>query len=429
MEVTISTIKEHEGASVTLRGWIYNKRSSGKIHFLQLRDGTGFIQIVVDEGTVSAEVSAHARGIALESSVAITGTVVQDARSSVGFEILASNIEILHESIEEYPIGKKEHGPDFLLSNRHLWLRSPNQWAIQRIRYHAFMALTTFFDSRGYVRFDSPIFSPNACEGTTELFEVDFFGTPVYLSQSGQLYLEAAIASLGKVYDFGPVFRNEKSKTRRHLNEFWMLDAEAAFMQLDDMMQFQEDLVMYVIEYMLAHAQQEFAILKRDVSSFTRIKQPFARMHYDETIKKLNELGSDIAWGEDLGNDDEDILFKDGDQPVFVHHYPSAIKGFYFKTDSDPKYSLSVDLFVPEGYGELIGGGQRIDTYDTLLESIKKHNLSEEDFDWYLDLRKFGSVPHSGFGIGFERLVAWFAGVEHVREAIPFPRTLNRIKP
>lgn len=429
MLVTIANIKQHENEIVTLRGWLYNKRSSGKIHFLQLRDGSGFIQGVVDEGAVSSEVAERVHALTLESSLSLTGKVVKDDRSAVGFEIQVTDLEPIQTPNEEYPIGKKEHGADFLLSNRHLWLRTPSQWAIQRIRYHTFMALTSFFDSQGYVRFDSPIFSPNACEGTTELFEVDFFGTPVYLSQSGQLYLEAAIASLGKVYDFGPVFRNEKSKTRRHLNEFWMLDAEAAFMELDDMMQFQEDLVMYVIEYMLAHASEEFAILKRDTSAFTRIKRPFARMHYDDTIKKLGELGSDIKWGEDLGNDDEDILFKEGDQPVFVHRYPKQIKGFYFKADNDPKYSLSVDLFVPEGYGELIGGGQRIDDYKTLIDSIHQYDLSEEDFDWYLDLRKYGSVPHSGFGIGFERLVAWFSGVEHVREAIPFPRTLNRVKP
>lgn len=429
MLVTIANIKQYENETVTLRGWLYNKRSSGKIHFLQLRDGSGFIQGVVDEGAVSPEIAERVHALTLESSLSLIGKVVKDDRSAVGFEIQVTDLESIQTPTEEYPIGKKEHGADFLLSNRHLWLRTPSQWAIQRIRYHTFMALTSFFDSQGYVRFDSPIFSPNACEGTTELFEVDFFGTPVYLSQSGQLYLEAAIASLGKVYDFGPVFRNEKSKTRRHLNEFWMLDAEAAFMELDDMMQFQEDLVMYVIEYMLAHASQEFAILKRDTSAFTRIKRPFARMHYDDTIKKLGELGSDIQWGEDLGNDDEDILFKEGDQPVFVHRYPKQIKGFYFKADQDPKYSLSVDLFVPEGYGELIGGGQRIDDYQTLLDSIHEYDLSEEDFDWYLDLRKYGSVPHSGFGIGFERLVAWFSGVEHVREAIPFPRTLNRVKP
>lgn len=429
MTVVIANIKQHENETVTLRGWLYNKRSSGKIHFLQLRDGSGFIQGVVDEGAVSPEVTERVHSLTLESSLSLTGKVVKDDRSAVGFELQVSGIELIQTPTEEYPIGKKEHGPDFLLSNRHLWLRTPSQWAIQRIRYHAFMALTSFFDSQGYVRFDSPIFSPNACEGTTELFEVDFFGTPAYLSQSGQLYLEAAIASLGKVYDFGPVFRNEKSKTRRHLNEFWMLDAEAAFMELDDMMQFQEDLVIYVIEYMLKHAAQEFEILKRDTSAFTRIKRPFARLHYDDTINKLRDLGSDIQWGEDLGNDDEDILFKEGDQPVFVHRYPKQIKGFYFKADQDPKYSLSVDLFVPEGYGELIGGGQRIDDYQTLLDSIHQHDLSEEDFDWYLDLRKYGTVPHSGFGIGFERLVAWFAGVEHIREAIPFPRTLNRLKP
>lgn len=427
--VTIANIKQHENETVTLRGWLYNKRSSGKIHFLQVRDGSGFIQCVVDESAVSAQTAGYAQQLTLESSLYITGTVVKDTRSTLGFELQVTDITPVHIVTEEYPIGKKEHGPDFLLSNRHLWLRTPTQWAVQRIRYHTFMALTSFFDSQGYVRFDSPIFTPNACEGTTELFEVDFFGTPAYLSQSGQLYLEAAIASLGKVYDFGPVFRNEKSKTRRHLNEFWMLDAEAAFMELDEMMQFQEDLVMYVIEYMLTHATQEFEILKRDTAVFSNITRPFERLHYDDTINRLRELGSDIQWGEDLGNDDEDTLFKEGNQPVFVHRYPTAIKGFYFKTDEDPKYSLSVDLFVPEGYGEMIGGGQRIDDYETLLKNIKEHDLSEEDFDWYLDLRKYGTVPHAGFGIGFERMVAWFSGIDHVREAIGFPRTLNRLKP
>ena len=309
-------------------------------------------------------------------------------------------------------------------------VRSPKQWAIQRIRYKTFLALTYFFENEGYVRFDSPILTPSACEGTTELFETDFFGSPVYLSQSGQLYLEAAIMSLGKVYDFGPVFRNEKSKTRRHLNEFWMLDAESAFMDLEEMTCFQERLTISVIQYILEHARYELSLLERDITKLEVIRTPFERLHYKDAIVRLHSLGSDIVYGEDFGNDDEDILFKQSEQPIFVHRYPKDIKGFYFKRDdTDPEFCLSVDLFVPEGYGEMVGGGQREDDHDTLVENITQHNLSMEDFEWYVDLRKYGSVPHSGFGIGFERMVAWFAGIDHIREAIPFPRTLNRYKP
>ncbi|MCA9390410.1 asparagine--tRNA ligase, partial [candidate division WWE3 bacterium] len=404
----IENLTQMVNQDVHLRGWMFNKRSSGKIHFLHVRDGSGSVQVVVDEGTVDQKTIETVKDLTIESSLLVSGTVSEDKRSPLGVEIHASTITPVQIVTEDYPIGKKEHGVDFLLSNRHLWLRSPTQWATMRIRNHAFLALTKFFESEGYVRFDSPILTPNACEGTTDLFEIDYFGKPAYLSQSGQLYLEAAIASLGKVYDFGPVFRAEKSKTRRHLNEFWMLDAECAFMDLDIMMDFEERLVMSVVSYMLEHARPEFKILGRDISKFENIKTPFLRLHYDEAVEKLRGLGSDINWGEDFGNDDEDTLFKDGDQPIFVHRYPTEIKGFYFKTDEvRPELSLSLDLFVPEGYGELIGGGQRVDSFDTLINNIHEESLSEEDFAWYLDLRKFGSVPHSGFGIGFERLVAW----------------------
>jgi asparaginyl-tRNA synthetase len=405
-------------------------RSSGKIHFLQIRDGAGFIQVVADESSLEENTKKVLAELTLESSVIVTGRVKEEPRAPLGYELQLERLTLVQKVTEEYPIGKKEHGADFLLSNRHLWLRSQKQWAIQRVRYHAFMALTTVLDKKGYIRFDSPILTPNACEGTTDLFEIDYFGRPAYLSQSGQLYLEAAIASLGRVYDFGPVFRAEKSKTRRHLNEFWMLDVESAFMELEEMIDFEEQLILEVLNYVLEHAQKELSLLERDIQKLAQIKAPFERISYEEAVERLISLGSDIKWGEDFGNDDEDILFKEHDQPVFVHRYPSEIKSFYFKKDHNrPEFSLSVDLFVPEGYGELIGGGQREDDYDTLLTRINQEGLSQEDFQWYLELRQFGTVPHGGFGIGFERLVAWLTGIEHVRESIPFPRTLNRVYP
>jgi asparaginyl-tRNA synthetase len=445
-KVLVANIEKYVGREVELNGWVANFRSSGKIAFWRIRDGSGFIQAILDEkvlsGVKTSELSKwqESQKVTLESSVKVAGVVAKHPKKDE-FEIHVKDFEF-YQIAEEYPIAKKDHGPDFLLDNRHLWLRSSHQWAIQRIRNTLILATYEYFNKNNFIKIDSPILTPSACEGTTQLFEVDYFGSSstnkklvldgqkAYLSQSGQLYLEAAIMAHGKVFDFGPVFRAEKSKTRRHLTEFWMMDAEMAFADLTENMRVQEELVRYMIKSVLEKNRQELAILERDVKPLENISKSFYKITHKEAIKKLQELGSDIKNNDDLGADDETILTKQYDNPVFVTHYPKDIKAFYMKRDSaDPSRVLCADLLAPEGYGEIIGGSQREDNYDELLKRIKEHKLPESAFSWYLDLRKYGSVPHSGFGFGLERITAWVCGIQHVRETIPFPRTINRLTP
>lgn len=431
MKTSIEKIGEHIGKEVELKGWAYNFRSSGKIFFLQLRDGTDRVQVVYVKSDVSEKDWETLQSIRIESSVTLRGIVKEDSRAPSGFELEGSSIEAIQIAPEDYPIGKKEHGPDFLLDNRHLWLRSFKQSAIQKIRHTIILSTYNYFDENGFTKFDSPILTPNACEGTTELFEMDYFDLgKAYLSQSGQLYLEAGAAALGKCFDFGPVFRAEKSKTRRHLTEFWMMDAEMAFADHSENMKIQEEIVCRIVKDVLKKCEKELKILERDVEPLKKVVGPFERLTHAEAIKKLRSLGSDIKDDADLGGDDETILTKEYDKPIFIEKYPAAVKAFYMKRDPEnPELALCSDLLAPEGYGEIIGGSQREDDYDTLLKRIKEHDLSEEDFAWYLDLRKYGSVKHSGFGFGLERIVGWICGLHHVRETIPFPRLINRLKP
>lgn len=418
------------GQTASIRGWAYNVRCSGKIAFLQIRDGSGFVQAVVVQDQVDEIVWQTSLGVTLESSVKVTGVVTKHPKHDDVYELQVTALELVQKS-EDYPIGKKEHGPDFLLDNRHLWLRASSQWAVQRVRNQIILATYDFFRDNGFIKIDSPILTPNACEGTTELFEIDYFDErKAYLSQSGQLYLEAAIASVGRCFDFGPVFRAEKSKTRRHLTEFWMMDAEAAFVEHEENLQIQENLVTFIVKKVLETCQAELKILERDVDPLKKVMTPFYRLTHVEAIKILREKGSDIGDMDDLGADDETVLTQMYDKPIFIEKYPTVVKAFYMKRDpSDPSRVLNADMLAPEGYGEIIGGSQREDDYESLLARIREHNLSEKDFKWYLDLRKYGSVPHSGFGYGLERLVAWICGLHHVRETIPFPRLMNRLEP
>ena len=424
--VYIKDFKDYLGQEVLIKGWVYNFRSSGKIAFLQIRDGSGVTQAVVNQPAVDEASWKAASDMAIESSVEIVGTVSKHPKKEE-YELQVKQLKFVQRA-EEYPIGKKEHGPDFLLENRHLWLRAPKQAAIQRVRTTVIMATYEFLLGEGFTKIDSPILTPNACEGTTELFEIDYFGEQkAYLSQSGQLYLEAAIASLGKVFDFGPVFRAEKSKTRRHLTEFWMMDAEMAFFDHKMSLDLQERLVEFIAKRVVEKNKADLVVLERDISKLENIKAPFPRLSYFETVERLQKAGSDIKVGEDLGNDDEDLLMKDFDKPVFVEKWPAAIKAFYMKREGD--LALCADMIAPEGHGEIIGGSQREDDYAELLKRIKEHHLSTDAFAWYLDTRRYGSVPHSGFGFGLERIVGLMCGVHHVRETIPFPRTINRIYP
>lgn len=418
------------GQTVTVKGWAYNVRSSGSIAFLQIRDGSGFTQAVVAKPGVDEASWNAASSATIESSVIVTGTVSQHPKQPGVFELQAKEVTLVQKA-EEYPIGKKEHGPDFLLDNRHLWLRAPTQWAIQKVRNEVILATYDWMRDHGYTKIDAPILTPAACEGTTELFEIDYFEErKAYLSQSGQLYLEAAIGSVGRCFDFGPVFRAEKSKTRRHLTEFWMMDAEAAFVEHAGNLEIQEQLVTFIVERVLQNCQAEFKILERNQEPLKKVQVPFVRMTHAEAIKMLRGLGSDIGDMDDLGADDETLLTNQYEKPIFVEKYPAAVKAFYMKRDpQDPTRVLNADLLAPEGYGEIIGGSQREDDHDKLLERIREHKLPEEAFKWYLDLRKYGSVPHSGFGFGLERIVTWLCGIHHVRETIPFPRLLNRLEP
>ncbi len=425
----ITKLKQHVGTEVQLKGWLYNKRSKGKIHFLEIRDGSGIVQGVMSTGDVDEETFALAGKITQESSIIVTGTVQQDDRASGGVELHLTGLELVAMA-EEYPITKKEHGPDFLLNHRHLWLRSKRQHAIIRVRHAVIKAIRDFFDDRDFTLVDTPIFTPAACEGTSTLFEVAYFDEKAYLTQSGQLYGEAAAMAHGKIYCFGPTFRAEKSKTRRHLTEFWMVEPEIAYATLDDVMDVAEEFVEYVVGYVLKTRRTELETLGRDISKLEAIKRPFPRMTYQEACEKIKSVGVEMKDGDDFGAPQETALGESSDKPIMIHRWPSAIKAFYMKRDADnPSLALGVDMIAPEGYGEIIGGSQREDSLDLILERIKEHELPMESFQWYLDLRRFGTVPHGGFGLGVERTVTWLCGIEHLRETIPFPRMLHRIYP
>ncbi len=427
--VIISNIGEYEGQEVTLRGWVYNKRSSGKIQFILIRDGTGIIQGVVFKGDVTPETFALADSLTQESSIVATGKVREDKRAPGGYELSIGDLQLVHRALD-YPIAPKEHGVDFLMSHRHLWLRSSQQHAILRVRAEIINACRDYLDERGFTLIDAPILTPAACEGTTTLFETDYFGDKAYLSQSGQLYMEAAAMAFGRVYCFGPTFRAEKSKTRRHLMEFWMIEPEIAFADLDEDMRVQEEFVSYVVQRVLSKRQQELEMLQRDTTRLKKVEPPFPRISYDEAIAILRKNGVEIEWGGDFGAPDETILAEQFEKPVFVHRYPTQSKAFYMKPDPErPEVALCADLLAPEGYGEIIGGGQRMDDLEMLEKKIVEHNLPKEAYEWYLDLRRYGSVPHAGFGMGIERTVAWICGLDHVRETIPFARMLYRIYP
>jgi asparaginyl-tRNA synthetase len=430
MTAYIQDIARYDGQSVTLRGWLHNRRSSGKIHFLTVRDGTGFIQCVMSKQAVGEEAFKAADHLAQETSLVVEGTVRVDARAPGGFEVDVTRLAVVSDS-QNYPISPKEHGVDFLMDRRHLWIRSQRQQAILRVRHEVINAVRDFFNARGFILADTPIFTPAACEGTTTLFPVQYFDDETaYLTQSGQLYNEANAMALGRVYCFGPTFRAEKSKTRRHLTEFWMVEPEMAYATLDDVMDLAEALVVYVVQRVLEKRQPELKVLERDTTKLEQVKAPFPRVSYDEAAAILKEKGLPFEWGGDFGAPDETAISESFDRPVCVHRYPSAIKAFYMKPDPGrPEVALCVDVLAPEGYGEIIGGGQRIDDYDLLLARIEEHKLPKEAFEWYLDLRRFGSVPHGGFGMGIERVVTWICGIDHLREAIPYPRMLYRIYP
>ena len=429
MRVWVEDVHRHVDSEVTLRGWLYGRRSSGKLHFLQVRDGTGTIQCVVFVKDVAPEVFERAGHVPQESSLEVTGTVRADARSPLGFELAVNDVRVLQEA-HDYPITPKEHGPHFLLDHRHLWLRSSRQHAIMRVRASVVRACRDYFDRRGFTLIDAPIFTPSACEGTTSLFEVGYFDEKAYLTQSGQLYMEAGAMAFGKVYCFGPTFRAEKSKTRRHLTEFWMIEPEVAFADLDDDMALAEDFLVEVVGRVVDERKAELAHLERDTAPLARVQKPFPRVSYEEALALLNAKGKPAAFGDDFGGDEETVLSEQFDRPVMVHRYPAASKAFYMKADpADPRLALCVDVLAPEGYGEIIGGGQREDDLDALAGRIRAHGLPDEAFGWYLDLRRYGSVPHAGFGMGIERMVAWLCGLHHVRETIPFPRMLERLTP
>jgi asparaginyl-tRNA synthetase len=427
--VYIEEIAGREGKRATVRGWVYHKRSSGKIQFLVIRDGTGYLQVVLAKKEVEPEVWEAAESLGQESSVIVSGAVRADARAPGGFEMAGQAVQP-QQATDDYPISPKEHGPDFLLDHRHLWLRSKRQHALLRLRSEVEHACRDFFHSRGFTLIDSPILTPAACEGTSTLFETDYFEEKAYLSQSGQLYLEPACQAFGKVYCFGPTFRAEKSKTRRHLTEFWMIEPEVAWADLDDIMVLAEDLIVHVVARVLETRQAELEALERDVSALEKVVKPFPRISYDDAADVLEKAGTDFQRGGDFGAPDETVLGERYDRPVMVHRYPTDVKAFYMQPDPDrPDRALCVDMIAPEGYGEIIGGSQRIHDLGLLEQRIREHELPEESFRWYLDARRYGSVPHSGFGMGIERLVSWLGGIHHLREAIPFPRLINRLYP
>jgi asparaginyl-tRNA synthetase len=425
----IKSVNEHVGESVVIGCWLNNKRSSGKIQFLQLRDGTGYIQGVVVKSEVPEQVWEDAKSLTQESSLYVTGIIREEPRSQSGFEMTVTGIEVLHLT-ENYPITPKEHGVDFLMDHRHLWLRSAKQRAVLVIRAEIIRAVQQYFDTNGFTLVDPPILTPTSAEGTTNLFHTKYFEEDAYLTQSGQLYMEAAAMALGRVYSFGPTFRAEKSKTRRHLIEFWMIEPEMAFTDHEESLRVQEDFISYVVQSVVTNCRAELEAIGRDISKLENIKAPFPRITYDDAIKFLNEKGFEIAWGDDFGAPHETAIAELNDKPVFITHYPASFKAFYMKPDPNrPEVVLCADMIAPEGYGEIIGGSQRIDDPALLEERFKEHNLSLDTYKWYMDLRTYGSVPHSGFGLGLERTVAWICGLDHVRETIPFPRTLYRLYP
>lgn len=435
---TIAEIGRHEGETVTIRGWLYNLRESGKLLFPIFRDGSGQIQGVVPKSAVPAEVFEAIKSLTQESSVIVEGKVRADKRAPGGYELDVSNVKVLQRVAEDdpYPITPKEHGVDFLMEHRHLWVRSPRQAAILRVRAEIIKAARDFFDDRGFTLTDPPIITPAACEGTTTLFPVDYFDEQAYLTQSGQLYIEATAMALGKVYSFGPTFRAEKSKTRRHLTEFWMVEPEVAYATLDDLMDLAEGLISFLVKRCLERRRTDLQTIGRDLAKLEKIAVPFPRITYDEAVQKLQEghakgaIENRFEWGGDLGSPDETYLSSQYEKPVMVHRYPATVKAFYMEPDPQrPELALCVDVLAPEGYGEIIGGSQRMASHELLLQRIREHNLPESAFQWYLDLRKYGSVPHGGFGMGVERAVAWICGLEHVRETIPFPRMLYRLYP
>jgi asparaginyl-tRNA synthetase len=444
--VTIEQIADHVGQEVTIKGWLYAKTGKGRLQFLQVRDGTGIIQCVVFKKEVSPEIFEDARQLSQESSLVVTGTVRDDERAPGvpgGFELGVRELEVVQLVDEEYPITPKEHGVDFLMRNRHLWIRSSRQWATLRVRATIIKAIRDWLDKHSFVLMDTPILTPAACEGTTTLFETDYHGAPAYLSQSGQLYNEANIMAFGRVYCFGPTFRAEKSKTRRHIQEFWMVEPEAAYVDLWENLEIQEQFVSYIVQTTLRERQQELELLGRDLSRLEKIEPPFPRIHYDEAIERINEGAAAgllvppedepvpaLEWGSDFGAPHETFIAEQFEKPVFVHHYPSQVKAFYMAQEPDrPETCRSADLLAPEGYGEIIGGGERSSDLAYLEKQIERHELPRDAYEWYLDLRRFGSVPHSGFGLGIERTVMWICGLDHIRETIPFPRLLGRIYP
>ncbi|MCF6239004.1 MAG: asparagine--tRNA ligase [Candidatus Marinimicrobia bacterium] len=428
-EYFIQNAQDYVGQTVTLKGWAYSFRKGGKIWFLQLRDGTGIMQCVVTKFDADEASFELKNVITQESSVIVTGEIKAEPRSPGGYEMLAAKVELVSLA-DEYPISKKDHGTDFLMDNRHLWLRSKRQHAIMRIRHTIVKAIRDFFDDREFTLIDTPIFQQAATEGTATLFSTDYFGEKAYLTQSGQLYGEAGAAAFGKIYCFGPTFRAEKSRTRRHLTEFWMVEPEMAYYDLDMNMDLAEEFVSYIVAQVLEHRQPELQTLDRDISKLEAVQAPFPRISYTDAVKVLTENGVEFKWGADFGATDETIISNQFDRPVMVHRYPSAIKAFYMKRDpEDDKQAMALDMLAPEGYGEIIGGSQREDDIEALIRRIKEDGATEEDYAWYLDLRRYGSFPHSGFGLGLERVVAWICGLKHIRETIPFPRTINRLNP
>jgi len=427
--IYIRDVGAHVGENVIIKGWLYHRRSSGRLRFVVLRDGTGIIQATVFKGDVPEAVFEQSDHIPLESSLIVHGTVRAEPRAPGGYELSVRDLELVHAA-EEYPITPKEHGVGFLMQHRHLWLRSSRQQACMRVRAEVIRACRDFFDGRGFLLLDAPILTPNACEGTTTLFETDYFGDKAYLTQSGQLYVEAGAMAFGKVYCFGPTFRAEQSKTRRHLTEFWMIEPEVAYADLEEIMALAEDLVVEVVAQVLARCREPLQVLERDVAPLEAMQHPFPRLSYDQAIALLQQHGENVPWGEDFGGGHETVLSAQFDRPLLVHRYPSQCKAFYMQPDPQrPEVALCVDVLAPEGYGEIIGGGQRLDDLALLQQRIREHGLSEAAFQWYTDLRRYGSVPHAGFGMGIERVVAWLCGLRHVRETIPFPRMLEHIYP
>lgn len=429
-DITISEVGKHDSKEVRIKGWLYNQRSSGKIKFMIMRDGTGFLQGILVKNEMEEKYFDVLDEINYESSIIVEGVVKEEKRAPSGYEMLVKKIELVHNAEKDYPISLKKHGVGFLMNYRHLWMRTQRQNAILRIRTEIVKAIHEFLNKKGFYLIESPILTPAACEGTTTLFETDYFGDKAFLTQSGQLYNEASAMAFGKVYCFGPTFRAEKSKTRRHLMEFWMVEPEAAFFEFEDNNKLQEEMIVTIVEHVLNHCLLELKTLERDISLLENIKSPFPYLAYDDAIKLIQEEGSQTKWGDDLTGEDETIISKQYKKPLFIHHFPTKCKAFYMKPDPErPQTVLGADLIAPEGFGEIIGGGQRIDDYQLIRERIKEFNLPEEDYQWYIDLRKYGSVPHSGFGLGIERTVAWICNLSHIRETIPFPRMLNKIYP